>query len=240
LRPGSSWPSRLPFRFTSSIKADGLISCNVQRWAIRANDPSGHDRLWARYWDQSAWDWRYPSSRLGAGLGFPFSVPVSGDLGYPGNVHRMREPLAFSYRDAQTGQPHGDWGDWRSWGSPPGAGTGGGSGFHLTSVVVWYEGTTLRINLFGYTDAELPSGTNHPGRLGVEGHLINFWWDGLGWRWSETVPVPSNLPFRTISSVVFAGDGRTRISVFGRDSAGTIFERFRDTAVAFEWRFLQH
>jgi len=216
-------------------------------------DPGAPARLWARYWhvhDYPTWDW-------------------AEDLGHPDDVTRMREPLVFSYQDAVTGQPHisvfvvgfdrnakrwkllnrywhdGDWEDWESWGHPDGVGNGYGSGFYLTSGVVWHEGATLRINLFGYTDTHHPGGGFGPGtdpaanQLGVRGHLINFWWDGAIWQWGETVACPSGHPFLTASSVAFSKDGRHRISVFGR-SQGSVWERYWDTAEALEWRWLQH
>ncbi len=212
-------------------------------------NPAGHSHLWARYWhDVNALNWQWV------------------DLGYPGNVHTLREPLTFSYLDVRTGKPHinvfvagadpatnrwqlynrqwfdGNWGGWEVWGSPPGAGAGTSSGFHLTSGVVWHDGPTLRINLFGYTEVTNPpqGNTGFNNRPGALGFLINFWWNGSNWGWGETLAPPSNLPLRTISSSGYSSNGRNRISVFARDSAGTVFERFWDTAIAQEWRWLQH
>lgn len=102
------------------------------------------------------------------------------------------------------------WTAWQSFGSPPGV--NGRTKFRMTSGLVWYQGSTQRINLFGYTDSD----SSGPERL------LDFYWDGGSWLWgaAPTTP-PGGAGFRTVSSTVLQSPivpPRTyvRLSVFGR------------------------
>ena len=122
------------------------------------------------------------------------------------------------------------WTAWQSFGSPPGLDAR--TKFRMTSGLVWYLGSTQRINLFGYTDSD---GSGLPERL------VEFYWDGGAWRWGSapTTP-PSGAGFRTMSSTVLQSPlapPRTyvRLSVFGRTGGtadpgatdvGHIWERY--------------
>ena len=203
------------------------------------------------------------------------------------DVITMRSPVAVSYINSATGRTEvsvfitgqnrrteiwqlyerhwngediDDWEDWRSWGRPPFVPTDRAEGFNefaMTCGVVWYYGTTLRINLFGYTEFfPDPSGstTENGEELWQGGQLIEFWWNGTTWQWGSQAVEEAYTPDRIIddsgrlnavplsvsSAVVTTKDSRIHLSVFGLDVWGRIWERFWDSHTNTAWTWFRH
>lgn len=121
------------------------------------------------------------------------------------------------------------WSPWQSFGTPTGLDPR--TPFRMTSGLVWFDGPTQRINLFGYADAD----SSGPERL------VDFYWDGGGWHWGSVLTTPpTGAGFRTMSSTVLQSPSTpprnyVRLSVFGRTggtadpdgtSVGHIWERY--------------
>jgi hypothetical protein len=176
-------------------------------------------------------------------------------LGVGNHVREMRAPLALSRVENNTykinlfvvawvdrqlpGQPvtsgwellerfwdGTNWSSWNSSGLIPNSGTRN-DGVEMTSGVSWRFGNTLRANLFGYSIAD--------------GKLRDYYYDGTTWRWGLNLAPPSGRYFRTSSSAAIDLASQDRISVFGRDDAGTVWELYWDTAQApLQWRWQLH
>ncbi|MCM3878463.1 MAG: hypothetical protein NEA02_18845 [Thermoanaerobaculia bacterium] len=102
------------------------------------------------------------------------------------------------------------WSPWQTFGSP--AGLDPRTPFRLTSGLVWFQGSTMRINMFGYTDGDA---------AGPE-RIVEFYWPGNAWFWgnpSLRTP-PSGAGVRTLSASVLQSavpnPAYTRLSVFAR------------------------
>lgn len=118
----------------------------------------------------------------------------------------------FDARDNRPSDPGqiAEWSPWQTFGSP--AGLASRTPFRLTSGLVWYQNSALRINMFGYTDGD----TDGPERI------VEFYWDPNGWHWgspSLRTP-PSGAGVRTMSATVLqspqSAPTYTRLSVFAR------------------------
>lgn len=126
-----------------------------------------------------------------------------------------RHSLWERHFDARTNVPSdprqmAQWSPWQTFGSP--AGLDSRTPFRLTSGLVWFQGSTLRINMFGYTDSD---------GAGPE-RIVEFYWSGGGWFWgapSLRTP-PSGAGVRTMSATVLqsaiSNSTYTRLSVFAR------------------------
>ncbi|MEO8585267.1 MAG: hypothetical protein ABI584_03840 [Acidobacteriota bacterium] len=126
-----------------------------------------------------------------------------------------RHILSERHFDAKANAPSdpgqiAQWSPWQSFGSP--AGLDGRTPFRLTSGLLWFQGSTLRINMFGYTDGDA---------AGPE-RIVEFYWSGNGWYWgspSLRTP-PSGAGVRTLSATVLQSalpnPIYTRLSVFAR------------------------
>jgi hypothetical protein len=180
-----------------------------------------------------------PLAVVWSGSACTFGCPVFSRIGiWVTTFNRKTDRFELHERhfDAYTNtmsdpmQP-GQWSPWQSFGGPPGLDSH--TKFRMTSGLVWYEGSTQKINLFGYTDSDPDSS--------LPERLVDFFWDGGAWRWGSAPSTPpSGAGFRTMSSTVLQSPlvpPRTyvRLSVFGRTSGtadpgatdvGHIWERY--------------
>jgi hypothetical protein len=123
------------------------------------------------------------------------------------------------------------WGSWNSHGTPPNL---NGRRWRLTSQVVWFVGSTMHIQLFGYTD----SGN------GLPQQLVEHYWNGSSWNWGAIESAPDGKDLvTTSSSIVSADGGYQRLSVFVRTASGRIYERaweVNGTTSDWVWNDISH
>jgi hypothetical protein len=181
------------------------------------------------------------------------------DLGAPAGTTEMRTPTAVVYPMGSARrvavfvpvQRNGRWelwgrysddrrtfNGWQNFGTPPQLTYTGVSraGFDLSAGVVYWQGSTLRINLFGTTtpyDHASSGLTAHGG-----GHLMELFWDGASWRWGLDQQPPGSHTWnvqeqstqvtgpriQTMSASVVDTPSWERISVFGEDEFGRTWE----------------
>jgi hypothetical protein len=103
------------------------------------------------------------------------------------------------------------WTAWQSFGAP--SGLASQLPFRLSTAVTWYQGSTLRINLFGHSDSD-PT---------VPERMVEFYWNGSSWQWGALRTPPNGTGIRATSAVVLQSTGYTRISVFGRTGGDATF-----------------
>ncbi len=202
--------------------------------------------LWALWYDTrscASWCW-FPLGQPDGGIA-DMRAPVA--LQY--HVDGRRRIAVFVTAKAEDGyhlySRYTDGSDWRPWtdhGAPPNLVRG--KGFELSNGVVWRDGSTLRINLFGTTDPVDRLSSGLPTHTG--GHLVDFFWDGSVWSWGSLTVLPETRdwgpagvhPVRlrvSGAAVVDAGPWQ-RISVFGEDELGTVWER----AWSGTWNWQRH
>lgn len=147
-----------------------------------------------------------------------------------------------------------NWEDWKDYGRPNNFVEGNflqpwaRPGFDMTGAAVWHDDRgTLRINVFGTLDPvsnPVYAAAPHDG-----GQITEFLWDGARWTWgsprlfpnlsertnAEREPMPQR--FQTMDVAVV--DERTweRISVFGEDERGGLWEYFWDGT---GWHWSRH
>lgn len=204
---------------------------------LSGNDGYLYHQLFVRYWgpDCSGWCWH--------------------DLEAPSGTVEMRSPLAVAYtygnrtrvavfvalkrnnRWEMWGRHTDDrrnFSEWSNYGTPPGLDSTGiqESGFDMSSGVVWYQGDTLRINLFGTTEPYEVDTAGMTARGG--GRLIEYFWDGSTWQWGLDTQFTERR-FQTMSASVIDTPSWDRISVFGEDEFGDSWE-FYWPGNGWQWR----
>ena len=103
------------------------------------------------------------------------------------------------------------WTAWQPFFAP--AGLASPTPFRLTTAVTWYQGSTLRINMFGYTDSD----GSGPERM------IEVYWNGNSWGWGAMRNPPNGAGIRATSAVVLQSPGYLRITVIGRTAGDATF-----------------
>jgi hypothetical protein len=124
------------------------------------------------------------------------------------------------------------WTAWQSFGAPPNLNPQ--TKFRITTDVAWYQGSTLRINMFGHADSD----TSAPERM------VEFYWNGSSWQWGGLRQPPNGTGIRTSCAVVLQATNYTRITVLGRTAgdasfpgAGSIWEMYwtSENGVDHDW-----
>lgn len=90
------------------------------------------------------------------------------------------------------------------------------------AVVTWQEASTTRLSLFV---------------AGVNGHLIQRWWDGSRWNWTDHGLPPGTLVASSPSAVAWPSGGTLRINVFFQGLNGRLIERYWDGSA---WNWMDH
>jgi hypothetical protein len=105
------------------------------------------------------------------------------------------------------------WTAWQSFGAP--ANLASQTPFRLSTAVTWYQGSVLRINLFGHADSDSAA----PERM------VEFYWNGSSWQFGPLRTPPNGTGIRATSAVVLQSPatGYTRLTVFGRTGGDATF-----------------
>jgi hypothetical protein len=135
------------------------------------------------------------------------------------------------WNGALTGNPSAgtetlSWGGWNNYGQPFDSATGGNllkadKKYFMTCGRVWKQGSTLRVDLFGYVPYYEHPMTN----AGTPGKLLRFFWNG-GWYWDAAVGSADGENIRTTSCFAIDEASYDRVSVIARSGAGRIYERY--------------
>ncbi|MDR4496180.1 MAG: hypothetical protein R3B74_17535 [Nitrospirales bacterium] len=217
-----------------------------RKWVFVARE---YEKVYIRYLDPNqsqAWEWE----DLGVPLSHPRDKQRVDSIRPPIAVSRVENGIfkinMFSVMAVSEQTLNGlktrwelwerhyngtQWEPWQAHGPAPGIsyvleGSGEyvyGKGFRISSGVVWTDGNTLRINLFGRTDEE--------------GHLIEYFWDGGTWRWASNRVHPGGERFHTNSSAVYDYANGEYISVVGRTTSGEIWEFYWDAPARSQWEW---
>src|SRR5262249_36648220 len=127
------------------------------------------------------------------------------------------------------------WTAWQSFGTPTGLDPR--TPFRLTTDVTWYQGSTLRINMFGHADSDV----SPPERM------VEFFWNGSTWKFATALRQPPNgTGIRTSCVVALQSPDRTytRLTVLGRTGgdasfpgSGSIWEMYwtNENGVDHDW-----
>lgn len=167
-----------------------------------------------RWWDGSQWNWFGHGSPPGTTIVSAFAA-IAWDSG---------SGLRFNVF-AQGGNNHlierwwdGSQWNWNDQGLPP-----TGTVDSAPTMVFWYTGGGVRISLFA---------------RGTTGRLINRWWDGSSWIWTDhDFPPGATLGIGAPSSIAWQLGSVTRINVFAVSLDGRLIERWWDGN---QWNWSDH
>jgi hypothetical protein len=201
----------------TSINSSGAIIHWQQGGVTRLNlfMIGANGRLVERWWDGSQWNWS--------------------DHGQPGSVGlaQNQAPAIIAWQQGVTtrlnlfarqadGQLIERWWDgsqwnWSTHGFPPGTTIGS-----TPAMIAWLQAGVVRINVFAQ---------------GGNGRLVERWWDGNQWNWSDHGFAPGSTVNSAATIVAWQNGGITRINLFARGDGGRLIERWWDGN---QWNWSDH